>query len=337
MLESMDDEFGYSRSDFTRNVQRYARLPTPNQWTPLMSNAPFNEFNGPGGRFISVDSARIAECMGEWRAKRMIGIHISSMGAFKATDVNFLKDYPDVTSVFVSEGGAIDLRGLQFLQGLMNLGLTNYQKPVPLSEFKELKTFGGDWSPGLDLGVHCRSLESVTLWKYKGKDFTEFPLVPSLNTLELVQPTFVSLDGIKRHTHIQRLQFERCAKLTSIDAIAELNGGKLESLVFSRCRKISDFGALGRLATIKKIVIEFCGSLDSLEFLTGCSQLETFGCFETSVVSGDLSPLLRLPQLTFAGTGNKKHYSHKESDLNDALKRQNNSVRIAGLNRNMPG
>ena len=35
-----------------------------------MSNSPFNECNGPGGRFISVDSERIAECMDEWRAKK---------------------------------------------------------------------------------------------------------------------------------------------------------------------------------------------------------------------------------------------------------------------------
>ncbi len=111
---------------------------------------------------LALISGRIAECMDEWRAKKMIGIHISSMGAFKATDVNFLKDYPDVTSVIVSEGDAIDLRGLLFLKGLTNLGLTNNQKPVPLSEFKELKSFTGDWSPSLDLGVHCRSLESDT-------------------------------------------------------------------------------------------------------------------------------------------------------------------------------
>jgi hypothetical protein len=46
-----------------------------------------------------------------------------------------------------------------------------------LNEFKELKSFMGDWSPGLDLGVRCKNVESVTLHKYKAKDFSEFSFV----------------------------------------------------------------------------------------------------------------------------------------------------------------
>jgi hypothetical protein len=252
----------------------------------------------------------------------MAGIHISSMGAFKAANVEFLKDYSDVTSVLVSEGEGIDLQGLGYLSKLRHLGLANYTTPVSLSQFEELCSFAGDWSPGLNLGAGCKKLVLLTLFKYKSNDFSDIPVTTSVTKLELVQATMTSLNGVDAHTHIQNLRIERCPKLTSIGAVVGLNDGKLESLVFSRCRKIADIEKLGEMTNITRLVIEFCGSIGSLDFLEGCKNLSGFGCYETNVLSGDLNPLLRLPNLTFAGTGNKRHYSPTESELNQLLKSQ---------------
>lgn len=285
----------------------------------LMSDSLFNEFNGPGGRFISVDSERLTECMAEWRSKKLAGIHISSMGAFKGENVEFLKDYPDVSSVLVSEGEGIDLQGLRYLCNLRHLAITNSTTSVSLSQFEELSSFTGDWSPKLNLGIGCRSLRFLTLFKYKSVDFSDFPVIPSVEQLELIQSSVTSLNGIHKHKHIQKLQIERCPKLTSIGAIVGLNDGMLDTLVLSRCRKIVDIEMMSGMVNITKLVIEFGGSLGSLDFLEGCNRLSFFGFFETNVLSGDLAPLLRLPCLMSIGTGDKRHYSHTESELNHLL------------------
>lgn len=245
----------------------------------------------------------------------MAGIHISSLGAYKSSDLEFLRKYPSVRLVLVSDGTGIDLKGLAYLADMEHLTLDHYDAPIPLSGFATLKTFAGEWSRGLDFEHGCESLRSLTLSKYKAKDLDAFPCIPSLSELELMQPSIASLDGIERHLHIEKLQFFRCLQLTSIGAIAGLKDGDLEYIAFRQCKKINDVEALGELSHVKNITLETCGAVDSLKFLLGCQELEGVGFFETDVLDGDLSPLLQLPHLSFVGMSDKRHFSHTKSEI----------------------
>lgn len=245
----------------------------------------------------------------------MAGIHISSLGPFKGSDVEFLREHTDVSSVLMSEGGGIDLSGLTHLSKLKHLTLDNYDSPVPLCEFGKLETFAGRWSDGLRLGPDCKRLRSLSLRNYKAKDLTQFPHLPALVDLELIQSSIASLTGIESLKQARAIKFHRCSKLCSIDAIAGLSDRNLEQLSFERCRKIQDFESLGRLSHVKTINLQYCSDLHSLEFLRGCKQLEGFGFFGTKFPEGDLAPLLLLPKLSFVGMEDKRHFSHTKSDL----------------------
>lgn len=73
-----------------------------------MPQTEFNIFDGPTGKFTSLDSDRLDESLMLFVEREMTGIHISSLGPYKANDLEFLRDHPDVTAVLVSEGGEID-------------------------------------------------------------------------------------------------------------------------------------------------------------------------------------------------------------------------------------
>lgn len=257
--------------------------------------------------------------MSVFQEEEMAGIHISSIGAYKARNLDFLREYPNVNTVLVSDGQGIDLEGLTYLANLKHLTLDHYDTPIPLSRFAKLKTFKGEWSTGLDFEHGCSCLQFLTLCKYKARDLTAFPYIPSLLDLELIQPTIASLDGIERYVHLKNLQFFRCLQLTSISAITGLDDGEIEYIAFRQCKKIKDIESLGELSHVKRITLETCGAVDSLAFFLGCRELEGVGFFETDVLDGDLSPLLRLPHLSFVGMSDKRHFSHTKLEINRLL------------------
>lgn len=284
-----------------------------------MPHAKFNITSGPGGRIMSVDSERVEECMRVFQEQAMAGIHISSLGAYKSDNVEFLREHPEVVTVFVSDGKGIDLHGLTYLTNLEHLTLGHYDAPIDLTCFPRLKTFSGEWSAGLGLGDACKSLRSLTLSKYKAPDLETFPCIRSISELELIQPSIASLAGIERHTHIKKLQFFRCLQLTSIGAIAGLKNGDVDYIAFRQCKKIMDIESLGELSRVKNLTLETCGAVRSLDFLLGCQKLEGVGFFETDVLDGDLSPLLQLPRLSFVGMSEKRHFSHTRLEINRLL------------------
>ena len=280
-----------------------------------------NIFDGSAGKYISIDSSHFDECMERFYADNLTGIHISSLGAYSEGDLSFLRDHPSITAVAVSHGKGIDLSALALLEGLTHLTLEVFRAPPDLRKFKSLREFSGEWSPDLKIDESCVELKKLTLFKYKcrASDCSEIPVVPSLERLELIQSSITSLKGIECHDHVNELFFCRLSKLESIDDIAGLARGSLWKLKFERCKKISDWCPLGSLNRVKKISIDTCSELPNLSFLSGCSGLEEFVFMDAKLPDGDLAPLLELPSLRYLGTFDKKHFSHKEEEINSLL------------------
>ncbi len=228
---------------------------------------------------------------------------------------------PSIEAVAISEAGDIDLSGLQYLHGLRYLTLSNYKSPVRLSQFASLKFFAGDWSPKLDLGPNCSALETLHLWKYQSnsKNLISFPEIPSLRELQLIQPKILSLDGIERFTQLKALEFHSAGSLESLDAVKGFKTSSLESLVFSKCKKLRDYSPLSALTQLRFLGLNGCSEIPTLRFVLACRSLERLGIVETNVVDGDLDLLLQHPRLEYVGTFDKRHYSTKEVDLNAKL------------------
>jgi len=257
----------------------------------------------------------------------LAGIHLSSMGAYKAPDVEFLQHYPHVRAVAVSEAASLDLSGLRHLRHLRALSLPadrqgiGPDRAIGLRQFQELEEFGGEWSPKLELGSDVLRLKTLHLWKYRSKtnDLTGFPELPSLQKLTLLQAGMTHLEGAGRLRNLRELEFYACRRLVSVEGIAALADSPLERLTLERCRQVADYRALASLRRLKSLALVTGADIPSLEFLSGCSRLEGFGFFETNVVDGDLTPLLRHPSLTFVGSLDKRHYSHRVAEINQAL------------------
>ena len=268
----------------------------------MSDHCDFNIFNGPGGKFISIDSSRIDECMRCFREQNLAGIHVSSLILYKAQDLEFLKDYTDIVhAVFISDGTGIDVSGLECLDRLEQLTLEDFAKPVRLPLLKGLKQFSGRWSPLIELGSGCKELEQLTLWKYTEKDLRTFPKLPALRLLHLVQASLQTLEGVEYLREPEELILHRCSRLLDLSALARLKGSALKRISLERCKKIVSYEPLGKLSWLNKLNIEYGKDLPNLQFLDGCRELTMFSFYGTKLLTDDLSPLIRLPKLHHVG------------------------------------
>ncbi|TWU17554.1 hypothetical protein Pla52o_51100 [Novipirellula galeiformis] len=276
----------------------------------------------PAGDLITIDSQHWDACLRRLSKGDLAGVHISAMSRYAEKDLEFLRDFPNITAVAISYGKGIDLAGLQYLKGLQYLTLDTYKGPPDLGQFSKLRTLSAEWSPQLSPDERNEQLENLTLFKYKcpRSDLSCLPVVPSLKHLELNLSAITSLEGVERQRHVQSLHFYRFAKLTRIADITSLSGGSLQLVKFELCKKIEDIDQLGQLESVKKMTLDRCADIKDLEFLRGCSQLEEFVILDTKILSGDLRPLLDLPKLRYFCTSDKRHHSHSKAEINALLR-----------------
>ena len=289
----------------------------------LYNESGLNVIAGPGGKFVSIDSERLEESMQLFMQEEMAGIHISAMGAYKAKDLEFLQQYADVVhAVLISDGRGIDVSGLAHLNRLDYLTLDDFAKPVRLPSVRGLTRFAGKWSEALEIGPGCDELRRLSLTGYRAKNLDDFPMLPRLQELDLVQSTIESVDGCQRIKHVEALILHRCAKLADLQSISLLAHESLMRLSLEYCKKIQSYEPLSTLSRLTTLNIQFCSDLPDLEFLRGCDGLTGFGCYGTKLLKLDLAPLRALPNLTFAGLSHQRNLKEEREQLADFLARK---------------
>jgi hypothetical protein len=133
--------------------------------------------------------------------------------------------------------------------------------------------------------------------------------------LSLVQSPLISIKGVGRFSHLERLELAYLTKLESIAAVAELKNGRLEILDCEVCRKMQDHETVKEVPSLHVLRFNDCGEIPGIDFLDGMPNLREFRFVDTNVKDGNLRPLLRLDSVGFF---RKKHYSHTPEEV-DAI------------------
>jgi hypothetical protein len=85
----------------------------------------------------------------------------------------------------------------------------------------------------------------------------------------------------------------------------------LQALVIDTCGKIRDFSVLKELRNLKYLRLVGSNVLPDISFIKELPNLTMFE-FLMNTEDGDISECMNLP---FARIKNRKHYSHKDSEL----------------------
>lgn len=248
----------------------------------------------------------------------------SHLGPLQLRDCAFLESLPDVEHVSIDDGvePLQDISGLFSLTNLRSLGLHNVPHGFALDQFPLLTEYRGPWSRYLSGLPNCNRLEVLLLTHIgsKIKTIEQLELPNGLVELDLRISSMVSLEGLDNLKRLKVLALYRFSKLTDISAISGL-AKSLVALELSDCIRIHDFQAIERLKHLKKLIISRCKEMQSLSFVRGLTNLEMMTFLKTTVLDGDLSPLLSLSKLEHVGFVDNRNYSHTEEQVLRLLKR----------------
>lgn len=234
-----------------------------------------------------------------------------------------------------------DLSNLQRLSSLeyLSLGCGNYINTKALDNLQNLKSlyiYGENNGECLDLSklrclkrlIICNSmhnivgienltgLETLKLQKFMRNDLQSIKGLSSLTALELIQPRIVSLKGIEELKNMQCLTLFYCSKLTSLEYISELT--ELKHLQLRNCSKLTNYTYLGQCKLLKYLSIMNCGPIGDLQWMQTLNGLKFIGLVETNVLSGDVSPMLNVPDHRFT---NKKNFNYYQNSKGIDIKR----------------
>ena len=264
-------------------------------------------------------SAQIRMAPEFMKARGIVGLVLSPSQRFEETNLDFLKDYAfvercDVVDSFVR---IRDITGIQHLTHVRRLHLHWRDKTIlDFTRFPRLEACTLTWQPGVKTVLQCRTLSDLNLHNYRGRDLTGLSELDRLEKLELVGGSMTSLQGIEKLKKLRELELHYVTKLGSLRGIRVLS--ELKLLYVSHCKRIGRIDEVAHLKNLQVLHLWDNGEIASLQPIAGLTKLRQCTLAgETTVMDGDMRPLVRTPPLENTGFPNRRHYSHRHEYTDD--------------------
>lgn len=239
-----------------------------------------------------------------------------------AEDINFLKQcscleylmvFPAVTANNFDYSPIYELPNIKWLQCETIYGASEEKVcSVDYSQFRNLKRLGISGGKG-HLNVH-KAEKVVSLFFDFGfpnaKTLTGFVPGEALENFSIRQSPIQSLEGIEVVSQLRRLELAYNRRLADISALRHL-GETLRYLEIDTCGKIRDFSVLKELYNLEFLILKGSNVIPNLSFLKEMPKLKNIH-ITMNIEDGDIGLCDQLP---YARIKNRKHYSHKDSEL----------------------
>jgi hypothetical protein len=246
------------------------------------------------------------------------GLHVSGIA-----DLSFLAEFPDLLYLEIVDQPKVKLQPLAGLPNLRGLRIETPGTGIDFSWFPLLEVFVGDWHADNVQMQRCRELRELRVWglRPKSADLTVLAGMVRLEQLEITKTNLTSLAGIET---LEDLRICKIAYAPELTSMAALGGGELQlrELDLSHAKKIQSYEPIAACRWLRNLKLSSCTPLADLHWLAPLQRLEFLSFVDTNVVSGDLTALLDLPELRYAGSMDKRHYDPRIDVLNEQLARR---------------
>ncbi|WP_442637232.1 hypothetical protein [Rossellomorea marisflavi] len=232
---------------------------------------------------------------------------------FKMDNLDFLRECPGVEEIYISSSYITDIEGLYDIKSLKKLSIHVPGITLDLTRFPDLVDLDIEWNSKIK-GLSSRTrLKELMLYNYrpKNKNLIELEEMLDLTSLIITLSNITSFEGCTSLGNLKRLELNYCRTALNLDELSSL---KLEEISIVNCKKFLNMDSLSKIKTLKKIMLEGCRKIPSIQFISEMPLLSYFAFVKTEVEDGNLTPLERLDYVAF---DDKKHYSHSYSDFSD--------------------
>ncbi len=227
--------------------------------------------------------------------------------------LEYLMVLPAITATEFDYSPIYEMPNIKWLQCETIYGINEDKvSTIDYSRFHGVKRLGVSGAKG-HLNVHtAKGVESL-LFDFgfpNAKTLTGFISGKSLENFSISQSPIQSLDGIEVASQLRRLELAYNRRLTDISALCQF-GETLCYLEIDTCGKIRDFSVLKELHNLEFLVLKGSNTLPDLSFVKEMPKLKNLH-LTMNVEDGNLNFCEQLPYVRIK---NRKHFSHKDSEL----------------------
>lgn len=284
------------------------------------------------GYYLAPDKqtgGRVMVLQGPWRNQYrsvirgdVLSLRLSHSAGWQAEPLGFLEELPNLRSIEIYNFDVKDVSPIWVLKNLECIGLECFfNKCGDFSEFSRLTYFFGRWRPSAKTIFSVRTLLHLNVTGYPYEDLQALQNLQELKVLMLTSRKLTALNGIEKFSALEKLDLHGCTQLKSLDGIENASNA-LSFLWIDTCKRITDVNAIGLHGLVRVLRVTNCRSISSLCPLSNCTHLEELTFVETKIEDGDMSILLEIPRLRVTHFGNRRHYSHTHSEIQQALNKR---------------
>ena len=263
-----------------------------------------------GSKKLIIESSKLDACIKYVLEENIKTITINCFQGYELTNIDFLGELSSVLEGLHLPETKFNNQIVNTLHNLKYLGLADNKKDIiDLSNFPKLESLACDYSWRLKKIETCINLKSLGLtgYKSKSKDLSELPFFLQLEKFFLFRTDIVSMQGINHFVNLKTLEIFGASKLEAISPLRDLSNS-LEEIQVEQCKKVNDFESLGKVKSLKKIILSESGEMKTLSFIKELPNLEFISFWGTNVLDGNIK---YCEGINYVGFDNKKHYNLK--------------------------
>lgn len=241
--------------------------------------------------------------------KRIDGLSVMTSG-LSNEELNDISDFHKINAIFLRDcQKSMKFEFLKKLVNLKDLTIDGCHPVINLSDYPFLERLSLTWKPNVFEHIASSGITELDMWGYDEKNIFSIKDFHCLKKLSLYQSNFESLDGIENFKNLEELNLFLNKKLIDTSSLSITS---LKKITIENSKKISDFSFLEKCTNLEEIKIHESSPIQSLSFAYKLNKLKSLRFVGTTIVDGDMSPLLDLEDFYFE---NRKHYSHKYEDI----------------------
>ncbi len=240
-------------------------------------------------------------------------LHLNYARGWKGKDLSFLKTMSHLRCFSIIDWNIDDISPINYLHSLQSLEVSTYCKTeINFEQFPHLEDCFLSWRAKAKSIFNRKTLKRLFIYRYTKQDTSKFSNLTELESLRISVAPIKSLEGLKQLCKLKILGLYYLTKLPSLSGIEDLT--LLEECEIKNCSSLTSINEIANLDKLKKLQICDNRDIDSLKLLEKLNKLEmVLFTGSTKIVDGDLSPLLKLKNLSIVSFQNRRHYSHKRS------------------------
>lgn len=283
-----------------------------------MSNYDVLDEKSPVGRCLMLRTEwhdRYKSLLGQ---KRIDTLRLSKYMGWCDASLEFLSGLTSLKGVEVTTEESLDATPIYALEKLEYLHLdSKLSREFDVSRIARLRFLTLAWAAKLSGVEFCTGLKMLSIRGFPDLDLHPYSALTALEDLTITSRKITSFGGIVSFIYLRNLTVNHASKLVDLSGVECLSA--LERVCFNRCKAFGSLPCLGGLENLESLILEDCGNIESLSFLSQAKKMKKLRRLlligDTKVVDGDMSPILKLPNITDIRLHRWKHYSHTREDL----------------------